>query len=84
MMAKVQFSERGECPVHTVSQPERAVPEVLPTALIQNDHMNQTAVKAEQEVQGYFFCYQIIHADQSGVFPMNLQQLQTSLRCCIQ
>lgn len=82
--AIVQLPEGGEGPVHTGLQPERAVPEVLPAALVQDDHVNQTAVKAEQEVQWDFFGRQIIHADQSGVFPMNLHQLQTALSCRLQ
>lgn len=46
--------------------------------------MYQTAVEAEQQVQRDVTAWQVIHADQPGVFPPDLQQLQATFLCSLQ
>lgn len=82
--AKLQVPERGEGAVHAASESERPVPQVVAVSFIQHDHVHQAAAETEKQVQRDVTAWQVIHADQSGVFPPDLQQLQATFLCSLQ
>lgn len=77
--AKVQLFEGGEFPVHAGLEAERAVPEVVPAALVQHHQVHQAGAHLEEEVERDVISCQVVHAHEPGVLPSELQHLHAPI-----
>ena len=52
MAAVIELPEWGKRPVRVGFEPQRAVPQVVPTALVQDHDVDHVTLEVEQEVEG--------------------------------
>ena len=83
MAAIIQLPEGGELPVYIGLQSERAMPQILPGALVQDHQVHQPAALLEQEVEGNVVSCQVVHANEPGVLPSDLEDLHTPFLSCL-